>query len=154
MSPAGGGVGGGENFSYNDYFSYMQADKSNLHHYNPHLQPYANKLRKQMTKAEACLWKYALRAGMMKGYSFRRQRPLINYIADFMCKDMMLIIEVDGITHTWEETIIKDEEREAKLKSAGFTVLRFSDYDVLNNMEHVKLNINSWIENYEAAKGK
>ena len=55
-----------------------------------------------------------------------------------MCKDLMLIIEVDGITHTWEETVIKDEKRAEELKKAGFTVLRFSDYDVLNDMEHVK----------------
>src|SRR5436190_23957983 len=53
------------------------------------LQPYANNLRKRMTKAEACLWKYVLRASKMKGYGFRRQRPIMNYIADFMSKDLM-----------------------------------------------------------------
>ena len=96
--PLAGGVGGGENFSYINYFSYMDANKSNLHQYNPHLQTFANKLRKEMTKAEACLWKYALRSSMMKGYPFRRQRPVLKYIADFMCNDLMIIIEVDGIT--------------------------------------------------------
>jgi very-short-patch-repair endonuclease len=69
------------------------------HHYNKRLQFNANTLRKEMTKAEACLWKFVLRAGMMKGYSFRRQRPVLNYIADFMCKELMLVIEVDGLTH-------------------------------------------------------
>jgi very-short-patch-repair endonuclease len=53
------------------------------HHYNKNLQPFANRLRKEMTKAEACLWKYVLRAGKMKGFQFRRQRPVLNYIADF-----------------------------------------------------------------------
>src|SRR4030095_16293836 len=76
------------------------------HFYNKTLQPYANKLRKEMTKAEACLWKYVLRAGMMS-YKFRRQRPVLNYIADFMCIKLKLIIEVDGITHQWEETFYK-----------------------------------------------
>ena len=52
-----------------------------------------------MTKAEACLWKYVLRAGQLKSYQFRRQRPILNYVADFMCMELMLIIEVDGITH-------------------------------------------------------
>ena len=131
----------------------MDANKSNFHHYNPQLQPFANKLRKQMTKAEACIWKYALRAGMMKGYSFRRQRPVLNYIADFMSKDLMLIVEVDGLTHTWEETILKDKKREDELKKIGFTVLRFSDHDVLNNMENVKRTLYNWIEDFEAAKG-
>ena len=106
-----------------------------------------------MTKAEACLWKYALRAGMMKGYSFRRQRPVLNYIADFMCKDLKLIIEVDGLTHNWDEIILKDEKRTEELKKIGFTVLRFSDHEVLNNMENVKRALYNWIEDFEATKG-
>ena len=60
-----------------------------------------------MTKAEACLWKYVLKARQLKGFQFRRQRPVLNYIADFMCKELMLIIEVDGITHHDEEAIKK-----------------------------------------------
>ena len=78
--------------------------------YNKNLQPFANKLRKEMTKAEACLWKYVLKAKQLKGFKFRRQRSVLNYIADFMCIELMLIIEVDGITHDWEETIIKDKK--------------------------------------------
>jgi very-short-patch-repair endonuclease len=87
--------------------------------YNRKLQPFANKLRKEMTKAEACLWKYVLKAGQLKGYQFRRQRPVLDYIADFMCMDLMLIIEVDGITHHWEETMAKDRKKEADLQVAG-----------------------------------
>ena len=56
----------------------MQPDNSYLHAYNHKLQPFANKLRKEMTKSEACLWKYALKAGQMNGYQFRRQRPILN----------------------------------------------------------------------------
>lgn len=69
----------------------------------------ARAMRKNMTKAEACLWKYALRAGQMNGYTFYRQRPVLNYIADFLCKELNLIIEVDGITHLDKETLEKDE---------------------------------------------
>jgi very-short-patch-repair endonuclease len=58
------------------------------HEYNKNLQPFANKLRKNITKAEACLWKYVLKAKQLKGYQFRRQRPVLNYIADFMCKEL------------------------------------------------------------------
>jgi len=76
----------------------LKADTTNNYAYNKKLQPFANKLRKEMTKTEACLWKYALRASQMKGYQFRRQRPVLRYIADFLCKELKLVIEVDGIT--------------------------------------------------------
>ena len=119
--------------------------KDNLH-YNKKLQPYANKLRKQMTKAEACLWKYVLKASQLKGYSFRRQRSVLNYIADFMCKDLMLIIEVDGITHQSEEALLKDDKRQSDLEKAGFTVLRFTDEEVLNNIQAVNAFLEEWID--------
>ena len=86
----------------------------------------------------------------MKGYSFRRQRPVLNYIADFMCKELMLVIEVDGITHQFEEVMAKDEKKEAALKNAGFTILRFNNGEVLNNIHQVSDGIAIWIENYEA----
>ena len=125
--------------------SHMISKHDNLF-YNKNLQPYANSLRKEMTKAEACLWKYVLRARQLKGFQFRRQRPVLNYIADFMCKELMLIIEVDGITHYFEETIKKDEIRQKNLESAGFTVLRFSDEEVLNNIHAVFNYLEDWIE--------
>lgn len=115
----------------------MKADKENFNGYNKNLQPFANHLRKSMTKAEACLWKYALRAKGMKGYSFRRERPVLNYIADFMCLDLKLVIEVDGLTHHWEETVVKDAKKDADLIAAGFTVLRFDDNDVLTQINKV-----------------
>ena len=52
-----------------------------------------------MTKSEACLRKYVLGRRQMMGYQFRRQRPVLEYIVDFMCMDLLLIVEVDGITH-------------------------------------------------------
>ena len=124
----------------------MKADKENLHGYNKNLQLFANHLRKNMTKAEACLWKYALRAKGMKGYSFRRERPVLNYIADFMCIELKLVIEVDGLTHHWEETQIKDAKKDADLMAAGFTVLRFDDNDVLTQINKVIEQIEDAIE--------
>ncbi|NOT52612.1 MAG: DUF559 domain-containing protein [Chitinophagaceae bacterium] len=123
----------------------MAANSGN-HYYNKNLQPYANSLRKNMTKAEACLWKYVLKAGQMKGFQFRRQRPVLKYIADFMCKELMLIIEVDGITHHWEEASRKDEQKQRALEAAGFTVLRFSDEEVLSNINRVYDYLEDWIE--------
>lgn len=116
--------------------------------YNKQLQPYANKLRKQMTKAEACLWKYVLKSRQLKGFQFRRQRPVLNYIADFMCIELMLIIEVDGITHHAEGAMQKDDERQRVLEKAGFTVLRFDDEQILHSIQHVHNYLEDWIEKF------
>ena len=119
--------------------------KYSNHLYNKNLQPYANRLRKEMTKAEACLWKYVLRAGKMKGYPFRRQRPVLNYIADFMCKELMLIVEVDGSIHELEEVMRNDKVRQKALEEAGFTVLRFTNEEVLTNIQWVHGCLEDWI---------
>ncbi len=120
--------------------------KYSNHNYNKNLQPYANNLRKEMTKAEACLWKYVLRASKLKGYPFRRQRPVLNYIADFMCKPLMLIIEVDGSIHELEEVMQKDKTRQQALEENGFTVLRFTNEEVLTNILWVQSYLEEWIE--------
>jgi len=126
------------------------ANKENYYAYNPKLQPNAHKLRYTMTKSEACLWKYVLKAGKMKGYTFNRQRPVINYIADFMCKELKLIIEADGITHTFEEVIKNDAIRQKKLEDAGFKVIRFTDEEILKRIESVRKVIENVIEELEA----
>jgi very-short-patch-repair endonuclease len=119
--------------------------------YNKKLQPLARDLRKRMTKAEACLWKYALKARQLRGYPFRRQRPVLRYIADFICKELMLIIEIDGITHDTESLAVKDKRREEELTDAGFRVIRFTDDDVLKNMNGVVAEIEKVIDNIRAA---
>ena len=115
----------------------MIAEKENHLLYNKNLQPFANKNRKQMTKAEACLRKYALRAKQM-GYTFNRQRPVLNYIADFMCKELKLIIEVDGYSHLLEDVIENDIVRQQKLENAGFKVIRFNGEEVLKDIKRVR----------------
>ena len=102
-----------------------------------------------MTKAEAWLWKYILKARKLKGYQFRRQRPVLNYIADFMCMDLMLVIEVDGISHWDEEVVKKDKSRQKKLEEVGFTVLRFDDNDVLHDIENVERVLLGFVEDFE-----
>jgi very-short-patch-repair endonuclease len=120
--------------------------KHNNHFYNKKLQPFANQLRNEGTKAEACLWKYVLRASKLKGYPFRRQRPVLNYIADFMCKELMLIIEVDGSIHELEEIMKNDEIRQKALEESSFTVLRFTNEEVLTNIQWVHSYLENWIE--------
>ncbi|MFI5453741.1 endonuclease domain-containing protein [Pedobacter sp. UC225_61] len=126
------------------------ANSDNLWHYNKRLKTFANQNRKSMTKAEACIWKFILGGRKLKGYQFRRQRPILNYIADFMCKELMLIIEVDGITHQWEHVAEKDTIRENELKQIGFSVIRFDDDEVLNDIANVERTLLFFIEEFEA----
>jgi len=130
-----------------------QAAKQNHHLYNKALRPIAKALRRNMTKAEACLWKYVLRAGMLKGYTFNRQRPVKNYVVDFLCKKLFLVIEVDGVTHDNEQAQSEDEAREQKLVKAGFAVMRFTDDEVLNNIDSVRRTLEIYIEEREKALG-
>jgi len=119
----------------------MKATRENNLLYNKAQKEFAQDLRYTMTKAAACLWKYALRAKAMKGYTFNRQRPILNYIADFTCKKLNLIIEIDGYTHTLEATIEKDRIKQHDLEKAGFRVLRFTDDEILKGIENVKMFI-------------
>src|ERR1700722_4952006 len=127
MSPAGGGRG-----------RKMKANKENNLSYNKQLKENAYSLRNKMTKAEACLWKYALSRKQMHNCTFNRQRPVLNFIADFLCKEMKLIIEVDGYSHLLEEVIEKDKIRQKALEDAGFTVIRFTDNEVLTQIKRVR----------------
>ncbi|MEO7311648.1 MAG: endonuclease domain-containing protein [Chitinophagaceae bacterium] len=130
-----------------------QPDKHNHYLYNNRLQPNANKLRKTMTKSEACLWKYLLKESQMKGYVFRRQRPILDYIADFMCKELLLVIELDGVSHFDADVIRKAERKQRDLENAGYTVLRFWDSDVLERIGWAQSSILDWIEVQEREKG-
>lgn len=127
-----------------------KANKTNLWHYNAELKEYAGQNRKEMTKAEACIWKFVLSARQMQGYQFRRQRPVLDYIADFLCKELMLIVEVDGLTHDWEEVAENDIIRQKKLEQIGLKVLRFSDDEVLHDIVNVIRTIESYIEDYKS----
>lgn len=131
----------------------MQNENQRYNHYNPNLKILANNLRHHATKAEACLWKYVLRTGLMKGYTFRRQRPVLNYIADFMCQPLMLIIELDGRMHDDEQVTVRDLHRQEMLEDAGYTVLRFQNEEVLQRMQDVRVAIERWVEDYEARYG-
>jgi len=117
----------------------------NNNYYNKNLQPFANKLRHNMTKAEACLWKYALRASAL-GVPFRRERPIGRLIADFVCLPLKLVIEVDGATHLYEETQKKDAKKDKELKKMGFEVLRFQDSVILGDINFVTEIIRDKIE--------
>ncbi|MEN6357639.1 MAG: endonuclease domain-containing protein [Armatimonadota bacterium] len=94
----------------------------------------ARQLRRQQTPIEALLWKH-LRAGQLAGYKFRRQHPIGKFIADFCCEEACLIVEVDGDTHAQNEAY--DANRTAVIKSLGYRIIRFTNREVLGNINNV-----------------
>jgi very-short-patch-repair endonuclease len=97
----------------------------------------ARDLRQESTEAERRLWS-ALRDRRLRGYRFRRQHPVSDYIVDFACTRCRLIVEADGGQHA---NSIADERRTARLEAEGWRVLRFWNNDVLANTEGVVLTI-------------
>jgi very-short-patch-repair endonuclease len=96
----------------------------------------AKQLRQAMTPAETLLWRY-LKANRVDGLGFRRQTPIQNYILDFVCHSAKVIIELDGASHDFEEQRKADEKRDAFFVSEGFQVLRFTNEQVMSNLEGV-----------------
>ncbi len=105
-----------------------------------------------MTHAEVRLWT-ALRAGGILGYPFRRQRPILQFIVDFWCKNLNLIIEVDGASHDLPGASERDAIRQKKLEELGFRVIRFTDQDVLENLDDVVKRIAEVIREIESVGG-
>ena len=94
----------------------------------------AKAMRREMTEPETRLW-LALRAKRFDNIAFRRQKPIGPYIADFAARDPMLVIEVDGDTHA--HRVDDDTRRTTYLNEQGYRVLRFSNSDVMANVEGV-----------------
>src|SRR5215218_1767430 len=92
----------------------------------------ARALRKNSTDAERLLWA-ALRGHRLNGASFRRQVPIKNFIADFVCHAAKLVIELDGGQHFSDDAERADATRSAIIEAQGFQVLRFSNHDVMTN---------------------
>ena len=95
----------------------------------------AKKLRNNQTEAEIFLWDNLPRLKHLK-VRFKRQHPILYFIADFYCHQAKLIIEIDGGYHDIPEQYIYDTNRDAELNNFGLKVVRFSNNDVLNNIEN------------------
>ena len=104
--------------------------------FNKSLKILARELRKNMTDAEKLLWS-KIRRKQLKGYQFYRQKNIGDYIVDFYCPAGKLIVEVDGGQHCSEQGFEKDRNRDQCLTRLGFTVLRFSNTEVLRNITAV-----------------
>jgi very-short-patch-repair endonuclease len=93
-------------------------------------------LRENSTKAEVYLWE-RLKSNQFQGLKFRRQHPIGFYIVDFYCHRHKLIIEIDGGYHNTREQIEKDEERSNFLSFQGLKVIRFTNEQVLTEINFV-----------------
>ena len=103
---------------------------------NKKLKEFSRILRKNMTDAERKLW-YRVRMKQIKGFPFYRQRPIGDYIVDFYCPKAKLVIELDGGQHYLKAGKKKDTIRDNYLSELGLKVLRFSDVDVLKDIDSV-----------------
>ena len=103
--------------------------------YNPTLVEKARENRKNPTPAEKKLWFEVLQNKRFADLKFTRQKPLDEYIVDFYCAELMLVIEIDGDSHA--EQAEYDEQRTARLNRLGIEVIRYTNREVLNNLEGV-----------------
>ena len=108
--------------------------------YTPQLIERARELRKNMTPQERRLWYCFLRNHPLKFY---RQRPIGGYIADFYCRKLRLVIEIDGSQHNIDETIEYDRIRTEYMNSLGLNVIRFSNRDIDDKFSSVCEKINA-----------
>ena len=116
--------------------------------YNKELKVRSRELRSSMTDAEIKLWS-KLRRKQLHSLQFCRQKPIGNFIVDFYCPKARLVIEVDGGQHCQEQGMARDAARDSCLSGLGLEVIRFSNRDVLYNLDGVMAVV---VERLERAK--
>lgn len=110
--------------------------------YNPKLKEYARYLRKNSTLSEVILWQKIKKKSL--GVEFHRQVPLLDYIVDFYCHELLLAIEIDGNSHLHKYDY--DNQRQSRLEQYGISFIRFDDGDVKNNLLHVLVSIQQKVD--------
>ncbi len=140
--PPSGGTGGGSK-------NKPESWKNRIIPYDPKLKNLARRLRKNSTKSEIILWE-KLKGKQMHDYDFDRQKPLDKFICDFFCRDLMLAVELDGISHGYEDVQINDAKREKRLNELGINVLRSQDSEVLEEIDHVLSAIEEYVKAWES----
>jgi very-short-patch-repair endonuclease len=103
-----------------------------------------------MTYSEVLLWS-RIKNKQLMGYDFDRQKPILNYIVDFFCKELWLAIEVDGITHADDGP--EARKRQLEIEALGVHFLRFDALELVKNCDRVVSVIAGWIEAYEEEHG-
>ncbi|QUM72589.1 endonuclease domain-containing protein [Sphingopyxis granuli] len=98
----------------------------------------AQRFRREATPSERILWR-ALSRRQLEGWKFSRQMPIGPYVADFLCREAKLVVELDGISH--ESRQDEDRRRDGYLRAQGYQTLRFANADVVSNLEGVLMAI-------------
>jgi len=118
--------------------------------YNKALTARARENRNNPTMPESRIWNLVLRHRQFATYKFLRQKPLGNYVVDFYCSELRLVIEIDGDSHA--ETVDYDAQRTAVLQSLGLEVIRYTNDDVMSNIEGVYEDLWSRIQTVVAGR--
>lgn len=101
----------------------------------PHT-PLRKILRNKPSKPEFIMWQY-LRKKQLNGYKFRRQVGIGRYVVDFYCPQLKLVIEIDGESHYVDDAPAQDRVRQEEIEALGIRVLRFTNTEVMNNIDGV-----------------
>ncbi len=115
--------------------------------YNPKLKQLARNLRNRSTLAEVLFWNQVKRK-QFRGYQFLRQKPIGEFIVDFYCPPLKLIVEIDGDTHFGNER--NDAKRQSYLESLGLTVARFTDEEVKKDITTVFTRLDALVNRVES----
>jgi len=118
-------------------------------YYNPRLKAKAQELRKNSTVSEILLWN-KIKSRKMLRYQFMRQKPIDNYILDFYCSKLKLVIEIDGESHDNKQK--EDIIRQRKLEKLGLNIIRFNDREVKTDIDGVLRTLESKIKEVEEKK--
>ncbi len=111
--------------------------------YNKNLTALARQNRSNPTKAETKIWREILRMRQFAQFKFLRQKPIGGYIVYLYCSELQLVIEIDGDSHT--ETVEYDQERTRFLNSLGLQVIRYTNDEIIQNIEGVYDDLNQRI---------
>jgi very-short-patch-repair endonuclease len=112
---------------------------------NTKLHEFARQMRHHETECERLLWE-KLNKKQLNGYRFRRQHPILYFVADFYCHKAKLIVEVDGGIHQLPNQYEYDKGRDFELSQFGLTVLRFTNRQILEEIDLVTNQIESFIQ--------
>jgi very-short-patch-repair endonuclease len=115
--------------------------------YNTNLKQLARQLRNNSTPGEIKLWQ-ELRNKQFHGHDFHRQKPLLNYIVDYYCAELELVIELDGRYH--EAISDNDSERDSDFAKFNLTVIRFSEVEVMKDMFNVLRTLEAYLKEYKS----
>jgi very-short-patch-repair endonuclease len=107
---------------------------------SPEMLKRAERLREEMTEAELLLWE-RLRKNKNGGNRFRAQHPIGKFIVDFYCHEALLVIEIDGSIHQNDIVTERDEGRELEISKLGIKVVRFTNEQILNDIDKVAITI-------------